>query len=350
MDQGKNIKVGIVRDDRYMLHRPGLVHPERPDRLKAIYKMLDKDFASTVTNIQPELATLEQIELVHTPTYVRKVLRTADRDFTNLAPDTPVCSKSYIAALLAVGGCIKGLQAMLSGRCDVCFALVRPPGHHAQRDRGEGFCIFNNLGVTARFSNERYGFNRILIVDWDIHHGNGIQNLFYGEKDVFYVSTHYRGWYPHTGDWGETGTGEGLGYTVNLPLPKNIQDNDLLYLYSQVLGLVMKNYRPELILVAAGFDGHCDDPMGRTHLTEMAYQGLTELMLDLQEAGGNLPVLLALEGGYHLPSLVSSVRTVINVLSGKRSNHRATFPPTELGAELLEKAYQIHRGYHVWTD
>jgi acetoin utilization deacetylase AcuC-like enzyme len=112
----------------------------------------------------------------------------------------------------------------------------------------------------------------------------------------------------------------------------------------------MKNYRPELILVAAGFDGHCDDPMGRTHLTEMAYQGLTELMLDLQEAGGNLPVLLALEGGYHLPSLVSSVRTVINVLSGKRSNHRTTFPPTELGAELLEKACQIHRGYHVWTD
>ncbi len=350
MKQRKALKVGVVRDDRFMLHWTGLVHPERPSRLKAIYKMLDKDFESTLINIQPELATLEQIELVHTPTYVRKVLRTAEREFTNLAPDTPVCSKSYLAALLAVGGCIKGLQALLSGRCDVCFALVRPPGHHAQPDRAGGFCIFNNLGVTARFAMERYGFSRILIFDWDIHHGNGIQDLFYGDKEVMYVSTHYRGWYPPTGEWGETGTGDGLGYTINLPLPKNIQDADLVYLCSKVLGLVMKNYRPDLILAAAGFDGHSDDPLGRTHLTEVSYKRLTELLLNFREAGGNLPLLLALEGGYHLPSLVSSVKAVLEVLTRVDGACGSSFPRTDLGEKLFEEACQIHREYHVWTD
>lgn len=350
MKQGQALKVGIVRDDRFMLHRTGFVHPERHGRLKAIYKMLDADFGSTLIPIQPELATLEQIELVHTPTYVRKVLRTSDREFTNLAPDTPVCSKSYLAALLAVGGCIKGLQALLSGRCDVCFALVRPPGHHAQRDRAGGFCIFNNIGVTARFAMERYGFTRILIFDWDIHHGNGIQDLFYADKQVMYVSAHYKGWYPPSGEWSDTGSGDGAGYTINLPLPKNVQDADLLYLCYKVLGLVMKNYRPDLILVGAGFDGHADDPMSRTQLTEHSYQGLTEMLLNFRQSGGNLPLLFALEGGYHLPSLVSSVKAVLDVLTGATRCAGEVFPPTELGEELFETACQIHRKYNVWVD
>ncbi|MFH0824590.1 MAG: histone deacetylase, partial [Pseudomonadota bacterium] len=141
-----SLKVGIVRDDRYLLHQPGLMHPERPERLRVVYEMLDGDFRGEVTLIRPEMATLEDLERVHTPNYIKKVLRTAERRITYLAPDTPVSSQSYIAAYLAAGGCIKGLQAVLSGRCDVCFALVRPPGHHALPNRAGGFCIFNNLG------------------------------------------------------------------------------------------------------------------------------------------------------------------------------------------------------------
>lgn len=350
MDREMKLKVGIIRDERFLLHRPGIVHPERPERLTALYKMLDQYFGSDFITIQPELATLEQIELVHTPTYVRKVLRTADRDFTNLTADTPVCAKSYIAALLAVGGCIKGLQAMLSGRCEVCFALIRPPGHHALPDRASGFCIFNNLGVTARYASERYGFRKILIVDWDIHHGNGIQDLFYETKQVLYFSSHYKGWFPPSGDWTETGSGEGLGYTINLPVPKNIQDADYLYAHSAILSMVTRKYEPELILVAAGFDGHCDDPMGRTQLTELSYQGLTRLILALRESGGNLPVLMALEGGYHIPSLVSSVTSVMEVLCRPEHEPAPNFQQTQLGAELFEHAYQIHKEYGVWTD
>ena len=246
-------KVGVVRDERYLLHQTGLVHPERPGRLKAIYRMLDKEFSQSVITVEPELATLEQLELVHTPSYIRKILRTAEREFTNLAPDTPVGSLSYTSAWLAVGGCIKALQVLLSGRCDACVALVRPPGHHALPERAGGFCIFNNLAVTARYAVERHGFRRILIIDWDIHHGNGIQEIFYEDKVVLYFSTHYMGWYPHTGDWDETGVGEGLGYNVNIPVPKNLEDADLLHVYAKILGPVMRSYKPELILGCSGF-------------------------------------------------------------------------------------------------
>ena len=254
--QVMELRIAVVRDNRYLLHQPGLVHPDRPERVEEIYKMLDSDFSDVLITLEPELATLEQLELVHTPNYIRKVLKTSERAFTNLAPDTPVCSQSYLAAWLAVGGCIKGLQALLSGRCDICFALIRPPGHHAAPDRAAGFCIFNNLGVTARYALARHGFRRILIIDWDIHHGNGIQDLFYDQREVFYLSSHYRGWYPPTGDWSETGVGDGLGYTVNLPLSKDVQDADMLFLYWKVLVPIAQSYKPELIFVAAGFDGH----------------------------------------------------------------------------------------------
>jgi acetoin utilization deacetylase AcuC-like enzyme len=344
------LKVGVVRDERYLLHQPGVVHPERPERLDALYKMLDEEFGDRLPTIEPELATLEHLELVHTPNYIRKVLKTSERPFTNLAPDTPVCSQTYLAAWLAVGGCIKGLRALLSGRLDVCFALVRPPGHHAGADRAGGFCIFNNLGVTARYALDRHGFERILIIDWDIHHGNGIQDLFYDQKEVLYLSSHYRGWYPPSGDWEETGAGDGLGYTVNLLLHKDFRDPDMLYMYQQVLEPVVRRYRPELIFVAAGFDAHYKDPLGRVKLTEQSFRGLTELLLQLRQAVGDPPILLALEGGYDVTALTSSVREVFNVLldSGPRSEE--IFAPSELGKEVVAKARDIHKIYHVWTD
>lgn len=343
-------KVGVVRDERYLLHQPGLMHPERPGRLKALYRMLDKDFAEGIVNIEPEFATLEHLELVHTPAYIRKILRTAERDFTNLAPDTPVGSRSYIAAWLAVGGCIKGLQALLSGRCDACLAMVRPPGHHALPDRAGGFCIFNNLGVTARYALDRHRFQRILIIDWDVHHGNGMQELFYETNEVFYFSTHYMGWYPHTGDWEETGVGEGLGYNLNIPVPKDVTDADLTYVYAKVLEPVMRRFRPELILVAAGFDGHKRDPIGRTQLSERAYRNLTEVLLECRDAVRAPPILISLEGGYDVAALSSSVREVIQVLIQGGQKRPINLAPAPIGSRLVEKARSIHGKYRVWTD
>ncbi|MBI4961933.1 MAG: histone deacetylase [Desulfomonile tiedjei] len=344
-----SIKVGVVRDLRFLEHKPGLVHPESPNRLRAIYRMLDKDFPDRLEIIQPELAMLEHLELVHPPAYIKQILATADRDFTSLAPDTPASAKSYLAAWLAVGGCIDGLKALLSGRCRVCFSLVRPPGHHALPDRAGGFCIFNNLGITARYAIEEHGFERILIVDWDVHHGNALQDLFYADKRVLYLSSHYMGWYPHTGDWEETGVGQGAGYTVNLPVPKELEDNDIIHIYRDILHSIVKRFRPQLILVAAGFDAHQRDPLGRTRLTEKAFAWLTQIILQLSDSVRSAPILFALEGGYDNWALAASVREVLRVLTFEERLDRIPNVRTARGAAVLERAGKIHTKFNVWT-
>lgn len=344
------LTVGIVRDVRYLEHKPGLVHPESPNRLRSIYRMVDKEFADRVITVAPAPATLEDLELVHDPTYIKQILSTAERDFTTLAPDTPVSAKTYMAAWLAVGGCIRGLEAVLSGQCRVCFSLVRPPGHHALPDRAGGFCIFNNLGVTARYAIEKHGFQRILIVDWDIHHGNAIQDLFYQDKRVLYLSSHYMGWYPHTGDWEETGAGEGLGYNVNIPVFKEMGDADMVHMYREILMPIVRQYRPELILVAAGFDAHQRDPLGRTKVTEKVFRWLTQMVLQLAESARSAPLMFSLEGGYDNWAVAHSVREVLGVLTFEGRRERIPLLKTARAGETVEKVLGIHRRYGVWTS
>jgi len=312
--------------------------------------MMDKDFPRGLTIIRPELAMLEHLELVHPPAYIKQILATADRDFTSLAPDTPASSKSYLAAWLAVGACIVGLKALLAGRCRACFCLVSPPGHHALPDRAGGFCIFNNLGITARYAIEEHGFERILIIDWDVHHGNALQDLFYSDKRVLYFSSHYMGWYPHTGDWEETGEGEGAGYTVNLPVPKELDDDDIVHIYRDMLSAIVKRFRPELILVAAGFDAHLRDPLGRTRLTEKAYAWLTQIILQLSDSVKSAPILFALEGGYDNWALAASVREVLRILTFEGRLDRIPGARTVRGAAVIDRARQIHAKFNVWTS
>jgi len=311
--------------------------------------MLDKDFPDGLVNIEPEAATLEHLELVHTPSYIKQILNTAQRDFTTLAPDTPVSAKTYMAAWLAVGGCIKALEALLEERCRACFCLVRPPGHHALPDRAGGFCVFNNLGVAARYALERHGFKRILIVDWDIHHGNAIQDLFYHDPRVLYFSSHYMGWYPHTGDWEETGNGDGKGYTVNLPVFKELDDQDIVHLYRGTLVPIVRTYRPELIFVAAGFDAHHRDPLGRTRLTEKAFGWLAQLILQLADSVKDAPILMSLEGGYDNYALAASVREVLGILTCQGRRDRIPEFKTNKAAKMIEKVRSIHSEYGIWT-
>jgi acetoin utilization deacetylase AcuC-like enzyme len=332
-----------------MEHRPGLVHPESPNRIRSLYRLVDKEFKDLVTFIEPESATLEQLELVHTPKYIKQIMSTAGKDFTTLAPDTPVSANSYIAAWLAVGGCIKALQALMEGRFRACFCLVRPPGHHALMDRAGGFCIFNNLGVTAKYAMETYDLKRILIIDWDIHHGNALQDLFYRDNRVLYFSSHYRGWYPHTGDWEEFGEAEGVGYNVNLPVPKEMTDNDIIHIYRELVGRIVRKWKPELILIAAGFDAHEKDPLGRTRLSENAYGWLMQMILQFSDAKG-APILLSLEGGYDLWALVSSVREVLRVLTFEGRRNRIPVVKTKAGSELVAKALHLHEKFGIWAS
>ena len=342
--------VCIVRDDRYLEHKTGRLHPEHPNRLKGIHRMLDKDFPRKMVYIEPKLATMEELELVHTPKYIKKVRETSEHDSTRLAAFTYTSANTFLTARLAVGGCLKALETLMSGCCKAAFALVRPPGHHAQPDQASGFCIFNNLGITARQAFKVYGLRRILVIDWDIHHGDGIQDLFYGKKELFYFSLHYLSTFPESGFAEDAGRGLGLGYNVNIPVPKELKDEDILHCYRELLGPIVRRYRPELILVAAGFDGLHRDPLGQTRLTEQAFGWLTHMIMDLRAEVGGPPVLFALEGGYDIKSLVSSTREVLMALTA--GGHQAEIPQsyTPLGAELVAKAGQVHAKYGVWID
>lgn len=350
MDEQTGLRVGIVRDERYLEHKPGHTHPEHPRRLRAIYRMLETDFPTGLIDVAPELATLDQLELAHTPAYVKRVLKTADQDYTSLSPDTPASAKTYLAAWLAVGGCLKAIDALLSNKLDACFALIRPPGHHALPARAGGFCIFNNPAIAARYAAKSYGLKRILIVDWDVHHGNGINELFYDQKGVLYFSTHDPLLYPFSGAIENAGKDRGEGYTINVPLPRPFGDQDMLYLYREILEPVIKRYRPQLIIVDAGFDGHAEDPIGRMNMTEKVFGSLTRLLLNLREEADSPPVLLTLEGGYSPRALALSVKEVLQALTESDRKEEPDIAETPFSLELLEKVRRIHAAYGVWTD
>lgn len=343
------MKVAVVRDERFLAHKTGHAHPENPARLKAVYRMLDREFAKGLLYLTPRLATLEQLELVHTPVYINKVLKTAEHDFTSLATHTPVSSQTYLSAWLAVGSCLSGIEALMSGRSEICLCLVRPPGHHALPDRAAGFCVFNNLAIAARYATRQYGVQRVLIIDWDVHHGDGIQDIFYKEKAVFYFSTHDMLLYPDTGNFLDTGSGEGSGYTLNIPLPRETGDNDLLYVYRAVLGPVMAAYRPQLILVSAGFDAHQQDPIGRLNLSAAAFGRLAQLVIRFAKVENEPPILFSLEGGYDPIALADCVREVLKALTAECRADDDAPNATRLGEQLVAKVRQIHSAFSVWT-
>jgi acetoin utilization deacetylase AcuC-like enzyme len=347
MASQKRPRIGVVRDDRYLLHKPGHTHPEHPNRLKTVYRMLDADFDGDLVQIEPEPATLEQLELVHTPAYVKRVLKTADHRYTSLAPDTPASGETYLASWLAVGGCLKALDGLMEGSADVSLCLVRPPGHHALRDRAGGFCVFNNLGIAARYAMRSYRLTRILVLDFDIHHGNGINDLFHSEKEVFYFSTHDPMLYPYTGEREDVGAGDGEGYTVNIPIPRELTDREFVQLYRETAGPVMEAYRPQLILIAAGFDGHADDPIGRSRLTEEAFSLLTRLVMTWRFDLGDPPVLFVLEGGYSPRALAASVKAVVaSLLNPCRVQAGET--GSRSVADITASVRGIHGRYGIW--
>ncbi len=341
------LNIGIIRDERFLRHQTGLSHPESPQRLSVVHRMLDYDFAAAFCERPAELATLEQVEALHSPDYVRMVIATARRRFTNLAADTTASAESCYTAFLAAGACLRGAQELLAGDYQAALALVRPPGHHAQPAKAEGFCIFNNLGVTC-LALLRRGIKRILVVDWDLHHGDGLQKAFYQTPEVFYLSSHHLSSYPHTGDWEEVGAGDGEGYNLNLCLPPGCNDADLVELYRQVLPPVVERYRPQIILVAAGFDAHQDDPLSNMALTAAGYGALGQLVADLGPRGCGAPLLLALEGGYEPADLAECLRRVLLAWQGDPTALERL--SSDRGAELAARARAVHRRYGVWVD
>jgi acetoin utilization deacetylase AcuC-like enzyme len=308
--------VGIVRDEIFLEHITDDYHPENPDRLRHIYSMLNSIDKDGIVYAPPRKATHDEIALNHELSYIDSIAATKGKAQKRLDPDTVTSQKSYDASCMAVGGVLKLVDMLIASEINNGFALVRPPGHHAERARAMGFCIFNNIAIGAKYLEKIHNLNRILIVDFDLHHGNGTQHSFYRDSKILYFSTHQYPYYPGTGWYEEVGDGEGAGYTVNIPFSYGMGDDDHVYAFREVLVPLSDLYKPEIILVSAGFDSYHNDPLGGMVVTEGGFAMMTRIILDIAEKHCNGKVLFALEGGYDLSGLANSVKAVIMEMKG----------------------------------
>ena len=329
--------LAIIKDDRYLEHDPGTGHPESPNRLRVIHDLVGKEFSS-LPLIAPRLAGESELALIHDPSYIRKVAETEGKVHAQFDPDTGLSARSYEVARLAVGGLLEAVDSMfdashsafrtpLHSRLSTrnrwvqapqsVFAFVRPPGHHAEPSRGMGFCLFNNVAIAAQYAKKRHGLKRILIVDWDLHHGNGTQRAFYDDPAVLFFSSHQYPYYPGSGGVDEVGSGRGEGFTVNAPFPVRFGDAGYIHVYSTVLKPIALEYRPELVLVSAGFDPFVRDPLGGMEVTGDGFGALAGIVRDIADESCPGRILLSLEGGYNPEGLRSGVRAVIDTLLGK---------------------------------
>jgi acetoin utilization deacetylase AcuC-like enzyme len=341
-------RTGIVRDPRFLDHDPGGFHPESPRRLEVTYAMLDGvDMSGRVQAIRPRRADPEEICLIHTVDYLKRVAQTSGKTFCSLDPDTATSPGSYEAAMVAAGSVCDAISMVLAGTIDSAFALVRPPGHHAITNRAMGFCLFNNVAIGARYAQKRCGLDRILVVDWDLHHGNGTQQAFEDDPGVLYFSTHQYPFYPGSGSLQEIGCGRGRGFTMNVPLPPGQGDAEYLTVFKDILMPVAMEYGPQLVLVSAGFDIHRNDPLGGMLVTERGFAALTRCILEIARATCGGKVVMALEGGYDLKGLQDSVKAVLLEMTGATTTcieEERTGRNREIGP-ILKSLRRIHRSF-----
>ena len=312
-------KTGLVYHPAYLEHNMGAGHPESPHRLRAIMRQLEQSgTAARLTRITPREAEDEWITQIHRPSYLAMLKTHAPASGrVSLDPDTSISPGSLAAAYLAAGGALAAVDAIMSKQVDHVFCAVRPPGHHAEAGRAMGFCLFNNVAIAARYVQKQYGLTRVLIVDWDVHHGNGTQHSFEDDPSVLFFSTHQFPHYPGTGRESERGRGAGEGFTINVPMESGEGDEEYRAVFQKSLVPAADVFKPEFVIISAGFDAHKDDPLASMGLTEEGYADLTGIVAGIatRHAGGRM--LASLEGGYHLTSLAASVdRHIQSLLAG----------------------------------
>ena len=313
------LPTGFVFHPDYLKHDSGQNHPESTERLSSLITHLEKKgLILRLKNIQPYPASVEWLEAVHDPRYIKMVERICQDGGGMLDPDTHVGSKSYEVALLAVGGVMAVVDAVMNKKIKNAFCAIRPPGHHAERDKAMGFCIFNNVAVGARYVQKRFGLKKVLIVDWDVHHGNGTQTIFLDDPSVFYFSVHQFPYYPGSGSENETGEEEGEGFTFNMPMFAGSGDLEYIEAFQSILYPLAKKFSPEFIFISAGFDAHEEDPLAGINLSEAGYKKMTEVITRLASECSEGRLVSVLEGGYNFRSLSVSVEKHIRALMGKK--------------------------------
>lgn len=322
MNKSNKTPSGIVLDRKFQDHLTGMHHPERPSRIIAIENAFrDSGLLNDANLIAPRLATLEELALCHTPAYIQMVQKEVshaetigieDGSYTLITGDVQICPRSFEIARLAAGGVLKAVDAVLTRQFSSAFCITRPPGHHACSNRGMGFCLFNNVAIGARYAKQKYGLEKILIVDWDVHHGNGTQEIFEKEPSVFYFSTHQSPLYPGTGAANE----KGVGNILNCPISAgSCSRKEVLNAFQFDLCKAMKIFKPQAIFISAGFDAHYMDPLGGMNLTEKDFGELTQIVKNIADEFAEGRIISVLEGGYDLTGLSLSCVEHFKVLA-----------------------------------
>lgn len=334
-------RTAVVWDERYAYHDTG-DHPEGPERIDSVVRHLrETALWADLCEIKPTMAEPEEVLRVHTPGHLERIRRAAElRGGEWVDGDTYVSAQSYEVALLALGGVLDATDLWPEGL--VPFALVRPPGHHATPDRAMGFCLFNNVAIAAQRLLS-LGYGRVAIIDWDAHHGNGTQAAFLSDPRVLYVSLHQWPLYPGSGWLDECGVGEGEGFTVNIPLPTASNDADYANAFTRIIEPIVDAFAPQALLVSAGYDTHARDRLAGMRMTEAGYEFMALRCLELARRHAEGRLALALEGGYDLPALASSVEATLRVLMDER-------PPLVTGddthgRQIVERVLEVQRAY-----
>jgi len=339
------MKTGIIQDDLFLQHDTGTFHPERKERLIAIKEAFRAyPHKGNLLHLKPRLASEAELQLIHPPSYIRNIQATAGKPSTQLDPDTVASAMSYEVARYAVGSLLVLIDAVFEGEIGNGFAFVRPPGHHAEPDRAMGFCLFSNAAIGAAYALQKYKLSKVLVVDFDVHHGNGTQKAFYQRSDVLYVSTHQFPLYPGTGDFPEIGSGAGTGFTVNFPLPARTGDAVYNLIFEKAVVSIASSYRPDFLLVSAGYDAHIDDPLAGMEVSPEGFGGISQTLVKLAEKLCSGKVVFLLEGGYHLKGLQDSVLKSLDVLTGQRNQSQPWKPDAALET-VLEKSRRILGSY-----
>lgn len=308
----------IVHHPIYEKHDTGPGHPEMPERYRVVVDALrtDERLWNTLKEITPEKASQGVVQAAHTKEHFKRVEGAFANGLDRLDADTTISMQSFDASLFAAGGAIAAVDAVMQGEARNAFVAVRPPGHHATSERAMGFCIFNNVAVAARYAQNRYkDIDRVAVVDWDVHHGNGTQGIFYTDPTVFFFSMHQYPWYPGTGARGETGHGKGLGTTLNVPVKAFTKAKDQLSAFDAAIGEIASKMKPDMILLSAGFDAHRTDPLGQLQLEDPDYVAMTRTMMEWADEACGGRLISCLEGGYNLETLGPTVREHVATLS-----------------------------------
>jgi len=345
------LTTGIVYHDAYLSHNLGDGHPERPERIQSILKATEEIFKRTdVILFEPKPASTIDLLRVHTEDYVAKVRRMSETGGV-LTMDTPVPPGVYQTARLAVGGAMLAGESVVQDKVDNAFALTRPPGHHAGRAFGGGFCFFNNVAIMIEYLRFHHHLRRFAILDWDVHHGNGTQDIFDRDAEVFYFSTHQSPLYPGTGRIEQIGEGPGRGSKINVPLPSGTSGGSFKYILAQLFAPLLKQFRPELIAVSAGYDAYFDDPLANLSFTIETYSYSTKFVKDLAHdlCGGRLVVVL--EGGYNLRAVSQGVfATLSSMLDLGGVEEPSPVPPQIVDESVLREVSQIKQTLSSYWD